>query len=83
MGLPLHIDRLTFSNNISESIAHQLYAVVTRNPEHAGFDAEILDASGTRYLHLTGYQTIQLPDAIDAQKLKALQAAMASDLIAA
>jgi acyl transferase domain-containing protein/NAD(P)-dependent dehydrogenase (short-subunit alcohol dehydrogenase family) len=83
MGLPLHIDRLTLSSNISESIAHQLYAVVTRNPAHSGFDAEILDASGTRYLQLTGYRTVQLPDTIDAEKLKALQAAMAPDLVAA
>jgi acyl transferase domain-containing protein/NAD(P)-dependent dehydrogenase (short-subunit alcohol dehydrogenase family) len=83
MGLPLHIDRLEFSSGVSESIVRPLYAVVTRRPDHAGFDAEILDASGTRYLQLTGYRTVQLPDAIDAQKLKALQTAMASDLVAA
>jgi acyl transferase domain-containing protein/NAD(P)-dependent dehydrogenase (short-subunit alcohol dehydrogenase family) len=82
MGLPLHIDRLTKSPHLSESIV-PLYAVVTRKPEQNSFDAEVIDGSGNRLLCLSGYHTISLPNSIDAQKIKALRSAMTLDLIAA
>jgi hypothetical protein len=83
MGLPLHIDRLTLSPKITELAASPLYAVVTRKPDQSSFDAEIVDANGNRYVRFTGYHTISVPDSIDSQKLKALQAAMTPKLVAA
>lgn len=83
MGLPLHIDRLTFSPQIAELPNQSLYAVVTRKPEQSSFDAEVLDASGNCYVQLSGYHTVSVAGAIDPLKLKALQAAMTLDLVAA
>jgi hypothetical protein len=83
MGLPLHIDRLTLSPKITELAASPLYAVVTRKLDQSSFDAEIVDASGQRHVRLTGYHTISVPDSIASQKLKALQTAMAPNLVAA
>ena len=51
-----------------------LYAVVTPNPEEESFDAEVVDASGNQYVQLSGYRTIALPNSVDAEPLKALQA---------
>ena len=83
MGLPLHIDRLTFSPQIAELPKQSLYAAVTRRPEESSFDAEVVDASGSCYVQLSGYHTVSLAGAIDPAKLKALQAAMTLDLVAA
>jgi len=61
MGLPLHIDRIEFhgSPELAES---PLFAVVTPGAEAASFDADIVDASGNRYLHLSGYRTVKFRD---------------------
>ena len=83
MGLPLHIDHLTFSTQIANAANEPLHAVVTRKPEQDSFDAEIIDANGKRHVQLRGYHTISVPGAIDPQNLKALQAAMTPDLVAA
>jgi hypothetical protein len=83
MGLPLHIDHLSFSNQIVDADKETCHAVVTRKPEQNSFDAEIVDASGKRHVQLRGYHTVSVPGAIDPQKLKALQAAMMPDLVAA
>jgi acyl transferase domain-containing protein len=83
MGLPLHIDRLTFSPQLAELPNQSLYAIVTRTPEQSSFDAEVMDASGNCYVQLSGYHTVSVAGAIDPSKLKALQAAMTLDLVAA
>jgi acyl transferase domain-containing protein/NAD(P)-dependent dehydrogenase (short-subunit alcohol dehydrogenase family)/acyl carrier protein len=83
MGLPLHIDRLTFTPQIAESPHQAIYAAVTRKPGQSSFDAEVIDASGNRCLQLSGYHTVSIARGIDPSKLKALQAAMAPDLAAA
>jgi len=83
MGLPEHIDHLSFSAQIADAADHTLYAVVTRNAERNSFDAEIVDANGQCQLQLRGYHTISVPAAIEPSKLKALQAAMTVDLVAA
>lgn len=80
MGLPLHVDRLTVSPNVSES-SRPLYAVVSLKPEQNSFDAEVIDGSGNRLVLLAGYHTISMPDPIDAEKLKPLQTAMRPDLV--
>ena len=50
--------------------------MVTPDPDRGSFDAEVVDAKGNRYLHLSGYRTVAVPNAVDAEPLKALQAAM-------
>jgi hypothetical protein len=43
-----------------------------REQDHQ-FDAEVVDTRGNRYLRLSGYRTVTLPDIIDAEPLRALQ----------
>jgi NAD(P)-dependent dehydrogenase (short-subunit alcohol dehydrogenase family)/acyl carrier protein len=82
MGLPQHIDRVTLLSDPERAMG-PVYAVVTPNPSQASFDAEIVDAKGNRYLQLRGYRTIEIPNAVDAERLKALQAAMSLEGVAA
>jgi acyl transferase domain-containing protein/NAD(P)-dependent dehydrogenase (short-subunit alcohol dehydrogenase family) len=82
MGLPRHIDRVSFFH-APELPEGRLYAVVTPNPIQGSFDAEILDTAGHRYLELSGYRTVEFPNAVDAERLKALRAAMTLEAAAA
>jgi len=81
MGLPQHIDRVSSSSGVPESAGTRLYAVVTSDPGRGCFDAEVVDAKGNCYLHLGGYRTVEVPNAVDAEGLKALQAAMSLDAV--
>ena len=84
MGLPQHIDRVSsLLLPAPESADTRLYAVVTSDPARGNFDAEVVDTKGNRYLHLSGYRTVAVPNAVDAERLKALQAAMSLDAVAA
>jgi hypothetical protein len=83
MGLPLHIDRVTLSGRRPQSPETRLYAVVTPNSSEGGFDSEIVDAKGNCYMQLKSYRTVALPNAVDAERLKALQAAMSLAAVAA
>jgi polyketide synthase-like dehydratase family protein/polyketide synthase family protein len=82
MGLPQHIRevRLERSPQLAQG---RLYATVTPDPNNGGFDVEVIDAAGHRYLHLTGYRTIALPDGANAQALRALQTVMSPEAVAA
>ena len=82
MGLPLHIDRVSLLLPPPEADDARLYAVVTSEGD-GSFDAEILDTKGNRYLQLSGYRTVAFPGALEAERLKALQAAMALEPVAA
>jgi hypothetical protein len=82
MGLPLHIDRVSLLSD-PEQAEGRLYAVVTPNPSAGSFDAEIVDAKGNHYLQLTGYRTVEIPNAVDTKRLKELQAAMSLEPVAA
>ena len=81
MGLPLHIDRLSLLLPAPESTEARFYAVVTLDDASGSFDAEVVDTKGNRYLELSGYRTAALPDSINAERLKTLQAAMALDAV--
>ena len=72
MGLPLYVHHLSWSRPPELSVG-PLFAVVT--PDMAGekFDAEVVDTQGNRYVQLTGYRTVTLPDNVDAEPLRALQ----------
>ena len=82
MGLPLHIDCVG-SVSLPDSAEERLYGVVTPNLNNNSFDAEVVDANGNRYLQLTGYRTVAVPNAVDAERLKTLRAAMSLDPVAA
>ncbi len=83
MGLPQHIDRVSLLVRDPERAEGRLYAVVTPNPREGSFDAEVVDAKGNRYVQLSGYRTVAVPGAVDAERLKALQAAMLLEPVAA
>jgi len=73
-GLPHYVREVCLWSAPDEK--SKLYAVVTADPQHGTFDAEVLDVTGVQYLRLTGYHTVAVPDAVDAEGLKALQHAM-------
>ncbi len=84
MGLPQRIDRVSsLLLPAPDSADTRLYAVVTSDPGRGNFDAEVVDTKGNRYLHLSGYRTVAVPNAVDAERLKALQAAMSLEAVAA
>ena len=58
MGLPLHLDRVQFYRS-PEFAESPLFAVVTPRAGAAIFDADIVDEPGNRYIHLSGYRTVQ------------------------
>ena len=82
MGLPQHLDRVSLLCEPGHAEG-PLYAVVTPQPSAGSFDAEIVDAKGKCYLQLTGYRTIEIPNAVDGGRLKALQAAMLLEAVPA
>ena len=82
MGLPLHIHKVRLYGTPSES-EDNLFAVVTPDPDAESFHAEVIDAKGRRYLQLSGYRTVALPNAVDARQLKTLQDAMSLEPVAA
>ena len=72
MGLPLYVHRVSWSR-APELAEGPLFAVVTPDTKGEKFDAEVVDTQGNRYLRLTGYRTVTLPDSVDAEPLQALQ----------
>ena len=57
--------------------------MVTPDPGQGSFDAEVVDSAGNRYVQLSGYRTVAVPNSIDAEPLKALQMAMSLEAVAA
>jgi hypothetical protein len=83
MGLPQHIDRVSLLRSPDLAEGRRLYALVTPNQAQGTFDAEVVDAAGNRYLQLSGYRTVAVPNSIDGEPLKALQMAMSLEGVAA
>ncbi len=83
MGLPLHIDRVSFLVREPERAEGRLYAVVTPNSQKGSFEAEVVDANGNPCVQLHGYRTVSIPDAVDAGRIKALREAMSLEAVAA
>jgi acyl transferase domain-containing protein/NAD(P)-dependent dehydrogenase (short-subunit alcohol dehydrogenase family)/acyl carrier protein len=79
MGLPQHIDRVSVLR-APDRAESRLYALVTPNLQ-AGFDAEVVDMEGNCYVRLSGYRTVALPDAVDGEHLKHLQAIMSGEAL--
>ncbi len=72
MGLPTRVEHVT-RWQAPQPPTSRLYAMVTPHPEQETFDAEVVDASGTRYLSIDGYRTTLLPAPIDADALTSLR----------
>ena len=72
LGLPTHVGHVN-AHPATQLESGHLYAMVTPHPEQETFDAEVVDASGNRYLHIDGYRTAALPSPIDAESLASLQ----------
>jgi NAD(P)-dependent dehydrogenase (short-subunit alcohol dehydrogenase family) len=82
MGLP-HLVNCVTSPCGATLPDTRLYAVITPDPVSGSFDAEVVDASGKRYVQLSGYRTVATPNAVNADQLKALQNVLSPDLVAA
>ena len=82
MALPQHLQQVTLFQppNLSEG---RLYAVVTPDEIQNSFAAEVLDENGNCYLCLNGYQTVALPEFVDAGRLRYLQSMLSGEAIAA
>ncbi|HEY1495786.1 MAG TPA: SDR family oxidoreductase [Candidatus Solibacter sp.] len=66
MGLPHHVDRVSLYR-APESAAGSLFAVVTVIPESGSYNAEVIDAAGTRYLTMSGYRTVSFREEVDSR----------------
>jgi hypothetical protein len=82
MGLPQHLDSVS-SSPVPESFKARLYAVVTPGTLQGTFHAEIVDTKGNQYVHLRGYRTVAIPNAVDAEQVKALRAMLSPAPVAA
>jgi acyl transferase domain-containing protein/NAD(P)-dependent dehydrogenase (short-subunit alcohol dehydrogenase family)/acyl carrier protein len=82
LGLPQHIDHVSLLRR-PELAEGRLYAEVTPNPGRGNFDVQVVDATGNRYVQLNGYRTVAVPNAIDAERLKPLEAVMQIAAVAA
>ena len=82
MGLPLYVRQVRVWR-VPERSDIRFYAVVTPHPDQESFDAEVVDANGNGYIQLISYKTVALPNSVDAEPLKALQAAMAQHVVMA
>jgi NAD(P)-dependent dehydrogenase (short-subunit alcohol dehydrogenase family) len=82
MGLPHHVHQacLLRAPDVDKS---QLYAVVTPRPDQGSFDADVVGTNGDCYLRLRGYRTVALPNSLDGDLLKPLQAAMSLEAVTA
>jgi acyl transferase domain-containing protein/NAD(P)-dependent dehydrogenase (short-subunit alcohol dehydrogenase family)/acyl carrier protein len=81
MGLPKHIDKLSFLG-ARELTTERLYAVVTPSARK-GFDAEVVDGQGNCYLRMMGYDTAPFITVVDSDRLKPLKAPSAIGPVAA
>jgi hypothetical protein len=73
-GLPRALESVCVSGD-PIAVKGALYAIVTPIPDKGTFDAEVVNEDGVSYVRITGYRTVALPSAVDAEPLKALRAA--------
>jgi len=76
MGLPLHIDRISMLR-VPESVQGTLYAIAAFNSDGTSFDTQLVDSAGNVHLHMAGYRTIALPNAVDLSWLQQLHPTLA------
>jgi len=81
MGLPQHLDQVSYWP-MTETLDTRLYALVTPGPGGT-FDADVVDAKGNLYVRLSGYRTIAMPGAVNADYVKVLQRMLRPSPVAA
>jgi hypothetical protein len=74
-GLPEYIHQVSVCR-APELAEGALYAVVTPDPDHESFDADVVDTAGNVYVHLSGYRTVALFNGVDAEPAKELHAVL-------
>ncbi len=74
-GLPQRVASVRWLR-APDSAVGSLHAVVTPHAAEGTFDAEVVDAAGTRYLQVFGYRTVAVPGGGDPDAIKALQSVM-------
>ncbi|MDJ0925092.1 MAG: SDR family NAD(P)-dependent oxidoreductase [Acidimicrobiia bacterium] len=77
MALPLHIDKVVYAGN-PEAAQGRLHAIVRPQGDGA-FDAVVTDESGTGFVSMTGYRTVQLPAPLAAAAATQLREAIAKE----
>jgi hypothetical protein len=77
MGLPQRVCQISLYRPAATD--SKLYAVLTPDATCGSFDVDVVDSQGNCILRLTGYQTVALPNAVNAKHLKALQEIMSGD----
>ena len=82
MGLPQQVRRVSVFREPTPADG-RLYAVVTPDASKGSFSADVLDARGNCYLSLDGYQTVALPNFVDAERLKTLRGILAGEAVVA
>jgi hypothetical protein len=76
MGLPRHVDCVWLSGT-PEKVSGPLYAVVTPDPAAECFEADVVDAAGKCYVHVSGYRTVTLRENVEAPFIPTAEPAMA------
>lgn len=82
MGLPQYVRQISLFRP-PDILGGRLYAVVIPSVAQQSFAAEVLDEKGNCYLSLNGYQTVALPDLVDAKHLRRVQASLSGEAVAA
>jgi len=72
MGLPRHVDGITFYRT-PDPADGPLFAVVTANSASRTFDADVVDGAGRLYLHVSGYRTVVFREDVDARVFASAQ----------
>ena len=77
-GLPAKIGRVRKLKEPSITSA-QLYTVVRPNNGGPGFNADVVDESGTVYMRVEDYHTTELPGAAEAAAVEPIKAVFGAD----
>ena len=83
MGLPQHIDRVSLLRVPGSGRGAGCTPWSLPIQAQGSFDAEVVDTAGNRYVQLSGYRTVAVPNSIDAEGLKALRVSMSLEGVAA
>jgi NAD(P)-dependent dehydrogenase (short-subunit alcohol dehydrogenase family) len=73
MALPMHIDDVAYAPGVAKAKG-RLHAIVT--PNDGGFDAKVVDESGTAFMVMRGYRTVAVPAPVGEEETAPLRAAM-------
>ncbi len=75
-GLPEYIHQVS-ARRAADLAEGPLYAMVSPDPDHNSFDADVVDTAGNVYIELRGYRTVALFNGVDAEPAQDLHAVLA------